>query len=141
MLYYELLPQEHTITGIVYTNQLRKLADAVRARRPRRASVHLLHDNARHHVAKETCDMLDELGWGTVPHPPYFPDIAPSDYNLFRPLKAFLAKEKFTEFEDVERAVSEFFDTQSPHFWEKGITDLPIKWDIVVANDGDYIVE
>ncbi|VDL68409.1 unnamed protein product [Nippostrongylus brasiliensis] len=34
MLYYELLPQGHTDTGDVYTNQLQKLADVVREKRP-----------------------------------------------------------------------------------------------------------
>ncbi|EYC01128.1 hypothetical protein Y032_0110g180 [Ancylostoma ceylanicum] len=56
MLYYELLPQGHTVTGTVYSSQLQKLVDAVRERRPRRASVYVLHDNARRHVAKETGD-------------------------------------------------------------------------------------
>ncbi|EYC42193.1 hypothetical protein Y032_0540g3165 [Ancylostoma ceylanicum] len=37
MLYYELLPQGHTVTGAIYANQLQKLAEAVRERRPRRA--------------------------------------------------------------------------------------------------------
>ncbi|EYC21128.1 hypothetical protein Y032_0020g233 [Ancylostoma ceylanicum] len=54
MLHYELLLQGQTVTGTVYANQLQKLAYAVRERRPRRASIHLLHDNARPHVAKET---------------------------------------------------------------------------------------
>ncbi|EYC13608.1 hypothetical protein Y032_0043g812 [Ancylostoma ceylanicum] len=30
MLYYELLPQGHTVTGTVYANELQKLADAAR---------------------------------------------------------------------------------------------------------------
>ncbi|EYC40912.1 hypothetical protein Y032_0590g388 [Ancylostoma ceylanicum] len=139
MLYYELLPQEGVITATFYANQLWKLADTVRERRPRRASVLLLHFNARLHVAKGTRDKLEELGWDTVPHPPYSLDIVPSDYDLFRPLKAFLTQKKFTKIEDVERAISDFFDSQPPHFWEKGISDLPIRWDVVVANDGDYI--
>lgn len=141
MLYYELLPQGHTVTGIVYANQLQKLADAVREKRPRRASVHLLHDNARPHVANETREKLEELGWDTVPHPPYSPDIAPSDYHLFRPLKASLAKKKFTKLEDVVRAVNDFFNSQSAQFWEKGIADLPIRWTTVVTNNGDYIID
>ncbi|EYC37441.1 hypothetical protein Y032_0791g2369 [Ancylostoma ceylanicum] len=136
ILYNELLPQEHIVTGNVYASQLQKLADAVRERRLRRASVHLLHDNARLHVAKETRDKLEELGWDTSPHPPYSPDIAPSDYTLFPPLKAFLAKKKFTKIEDVERAISDFFDSQSPQFCEKGIADLPLSWDIVETTDG-----
>ncbi|EYC20992.1 hypothetical protein Y032_0020g171 [Ancylostoma ceylanicum] len=114
MLYYKLLPQGHTATGTAYANQLQKLADAVRERRPEQASVHLLHDNARPHVAKEASDKLEDLVWDTVFHPPYFPDIAPLDYHLFRPLKAFLAKKKFIKIEGVERAVSDFFDSQFP---------------------------
>lgn len=141
MLYFELLPQGCTVTGIVHASQLQKLAEVIREKRPRRASVHLLHDNARPHVAKETRAKLEELGWDTVPHPPYSPDIAPSDYHLFRPLKASLAKKKFAKVDDVVRAVSDFFDSQSAQFWEKGIADLPSRWTTVVANDGDYIVD
>ncbi|EYB99061.1 hypothetical protein Y032_0125g1267 [Ancylostoma ceylanicum] len=45
------------------------------------------------HATKETRDKLEELGWDTVPHPPYSPDIASSDYHLLLPLEAFLANE------------------------------------------------
>ncbi|EYC36757.1 hypothetical protein Y032_0860g2735 [Ancylostoma ceylanicum] len=90
------------VTGTDHANQLQRRADAVRERRPRRASVHLLQDSARLHVAKETRDKLEELGWDTVLRPPYSPEIVPSDYHLFRPLKAFLVKKKFTKAEDVD---------------------------------------
>uniref|UniRef100_A0A8R1EXG6 Histone-lysine N-methyltransferase SETMAR n=1 Tax=Caenorhabditis japonica TaxID=281687 RepID=A0A8R1EXG6_CAEJA len=73
------------------------LALALREKRPRRSAVHLLHDNARPHVAKATQEKLQELYWNTVLHTPYSPDIAPSDYRLFRPLKLFLKKEAFRE--------------------------------------------
>ncbi|EYB82735.1 hypothetical protein Y032_0352g3263 [Ancylostoma ceylanicum] len=140
MLHYELLPQlpqGHTVTGTAYANQLQKLAEVIREKRPRLASVHLLHYNARQHVAKETRDKLGERGWDTAPHPPCPSDIAPSDYHLFLSSKAFLAKKKSTKFGDVERVVSDFFDSHSHQFWENGNADLPISWNIVVANDGD----
>ena len=44
----------------------------------------LLHDNARPHVAKVVKKYLETLKWDVLPHPPYSPDIVPSDYWLFR---------------------------------------------------------
>uniref|UniRef100_A0A8R1I8H2 Transposase n=1 Tax=Caenorhabditis japonica TaxID=281687 RepID=A0A8R1I8H2_CAEJA len=90
ILYYELLPQRRTVNDTTYFNQLSSLVLALGEKRPRRSAVHLLHDNARPHVAKATQAKLQELNWDTVPHPPYSPDIAPSDYHLFRPIKLFL---------------------------------------------------
>ena len=72
----------------------------------------------------------------TVPHPP-----APFNYHLFRPLGSFLAKKKYSKLDDVFLAVADFFDAQTPGFWEKGISDLPIRWSKVVDSYGDYIVD
>ena len=41
------------------------------------------HDNARPHVAKPVKNYLENVEWEVLPHPPYSPDIAPSDYYLF----------------------------------------------------------
>ena len=84
---------------------------------------------------------MEGLDWDTVVHPPYSSDIALSDCHLHGPLKAFLAEKKSTEVEDVVRAVSDFFAPQSTRFWEKGVAELPIRWDTVVSINGDYIVE
>jgi transposase len=50
----------------------------------------LLHDNARLHVASITRQQLEKLSWTTVPHPPYSPDLAPSDLHLFHSLKNYM---------------------------------------------------
>uniref|UniRef100_A0A8R1HZE0 Histone-lysine N-methyltransferase n=1 Tax=Caenorhabditis japonica TaxID=281687 RepID=A0A8R1HZE0_CAEJA len=126
MLYYELLPQRRTVNATTYSNQLASLALALREKRPRRPAVYLLHDNARPHVAKATQATLQELIYDTVPHPPYSPDIAPSDYHLFRPLKIFLKEKRFAKYEDLKMAVFDFFDSTSAAFWKKGIDDLPM---------------
>jgi len=44
----------------------------------------LLHDNTRPCVAKIVKKYLETLKWDVLSHPPYCPDIAPSDYWLFR---------------------------------------------------------
>jgi len=44
----------------------------------------LLHNNARLHVAEVVKKYLETLKWDVLPHSPYSPDIAPSNYWLFR---------------------------------------------------------
>jgi histone-lysine N-methyltransferase SETMAR len=48
----------------------------------------LLHrDNARPHTFRATQERIQELQWKRLEHPPYSPDLAPSDFHLFSPLK------------------------------------------------------
>ena len=44
----------------------------------------LQHDNARPHVTKPVKIYLETLKWEVLPHPPYSPDITPSDYYLLQ---------------------------------------------------------
>ncbi|GFV51642.1 histone-lysine N-methyltransferase SETMAR [Trichonephila clavipes] len=41
-----------------------------------------------------TQQKLNALGWEVLGHPPYPPDIAPSDYYLFRSLQNYLTGKK-----------------------------------------------
>jgi len=83
LVYYELLKSGDSITGDRYRLQLIHLSRALREKRPeyeqRHDKVILLYDNARPHVAKVK-KYLKTLTWDVLPHPPYFPHIAPSDY-------------------------------------------------------------
>ena len=42
----------------------------------------LLHDNARPHTAVHTVETLQKLKFEVLAHPPYSPDLAPSDCHL-----------------------------------------------------------
>ena len=46
-----------------------------------------LHDNAPAHQSLATQKKLAYLGFQCLDHPPYSPDLAPSDYHLFPGLK------------------------------------------------------
>ncbi|XP_061705609.1 histone-lysine N-methyltransferase SETMAR-like [Cydia pomonella] len=78
--YWELLDEKQTINATICGEQLEKLAPEIATKRPKRLSVSLLQDNARPHTAKSVRHILEKLNWTVVPHPPYSPDIAPSDY-------------------------------------------------------------
>ena len=60
------------------------------------SGVLLLHDNARPHTAIHTLQTLVKLGFTVLEHPAYSPDLAPSDYHLFGPLKQALRGRRFT---------------------------------------------
>ncbi|KAK6759196.1 hypothetical protein RB195_021053 [Necator americanus] len=62
-----------------------------------------------------------------MPNPHYYPDLAALHYQLFEPFKVFLDKKIPIKFEEVERAISDFFDSQSPQFCKKGIVNLPVR--------------
>jgi hypothetical protein len=62
----------------------------------------LLHCNARPHTARATIDALETLMFEVLSHPPYSPDLAPSDFHLFSHLKGT----NFTSDDEVKQAVT-----------------------------------
>jgi len=83
--FYEVLKLSETITTDRYRQQMIKLDCAVKDKRPqydgRHDKVILQHDKARLHVAKTVQETLQVLNWEILSHPPYLPDITPSDYH------------------------------------------------------------
>jgi histone-lysine N-methyltransferase SETMAR len=58
----------------------------------------LLHDNAPAHRTLATQEKLAYLGFQCLDHPPYSPDLAPSDYHLLPRLKKNLKGRHFSSF-------------------------------------------
>ena len=83
------------------------------------------HDNAKPHVAQIVMEKLDKFGWELLPHPPYSPDLAPSDYHLFRTLSNDMRGKKFKDEDDLKNYPQNFFDSNPKEFYASGIYDLP----------------
>lgn len=98
----------------------------------------LQHDNARPHVAKPVKTYLETLKWEVLPHPQYSPDIAPSDYYLFRSMAHGLADQQFRSYEDIKKWLDSWIASKDEHFYRNGIRALPERWEKVVASDGQY---
>jgi hypothetical protein len=49
--------------------------------------------------------LINKFGWDTVTHPPYSPDIAPSDCHLFPELKKHLGGTHFRTGEELKEEV------------------------------------
>ena len=88
-----------------------------------------------------TRQKLLQLGWEVLIHPPYSPHIAPSDFHLFRSLQNSLKGKIFNSLEDFKRQLEQFFAQKDKKFWEDGIMKLPEKWQKVVEQKGEYVVQ
>ena len=129
VIYYEILPQNQTINSNVYCQQLSNLAEKLETLRPELANrkrVMFQQDNARPHVSLSTRTKLHELGWDLLPHPPYSPDIAPSDYHLFLSLQNSLQGKCFNDLEGVKRHIENFFLQNQPNFMLMVFSSCPI---------------
>lgn len=142
VIYFELLQPNETINGERYQQQLMQLSRALKVARPQYAERHdkviFQHDNARPHVAKVVKETLTALRWDVLPHPPYSPDIAPSDYHLFRSMSHGLAEQRFTSYDDTKKWVDDWIASKDEKFFKHGIHMLPERWAKIVANDGQY---
>jgi hypothetical protein len=70
---------------------LTKLKAPISRIRPEKKTTFLLqHDNARPHTSLKTIGHVAKFDRTALPHPPYSPDLVPSDFHLFRPMKGGL---------------------------------------------------
>lgn len=139
-IYWELLPEGTTITGDVYARQLRDLKAHVQSTPWLRGRLHFLHDNARPHVCKQVKKELTTFGWHIVPHAPYSPDMAPSDYWLFSDMQRVLGETHFKNRAEVDAWLKTYFASKQPAWYGEGIRKLPIRWQKTVDSDGEYFI-
>ena len=73
-------------------------------------------------------------------HPPYSPDLAPSDYYLFRSSQNSLNGKTFNDDEAVKSHLAQFFADEDQKFYECGIRKLSERWRKVIEQNGKYRV-
>ena len=98
----------------------------------------LLYDNARLLVAQPTLQKLNELGYEVLPHPPYSPDLLPTDYHFFKYLNNFLQGKHFHNEQEAENAFQQFIESWSTDFYNTGISKLISRWQKCVDYNGSY---
>jgi len=99
----------------------------------------LLHDSTRPHSAHVTTALLEKLRWDILDHPPYSPDLAPSDFHLFLYLKKHLAGKKFDNDNEMQEEVMTWFKAQAADFYDSGIHQLVPRLKKCLDNAGDYV--
>jgi [histone H3]-lysine36 N-dimethyltransferase SETMAR len=139
VLFVDFLPKGQTIDSDQYQKPLKQLACAIRVKRPDQKDIILHHDNARPHTARATVAAIAAKGWTVLPHPAYSPDLAPSDFHMFGPLKDYLRGQKFENDDSVKTAVRAWISQCSDEFFARGFKNWRNRWEKCVARNGDYI--
>ncbi|CAH2092463.1 unnamed protein product [Euphydryas editha] len=95
-------------------------------------------DNAKPLTTKVTRNKIEELGGiELLPYPAFSPDLAPSDYYLFRSMAKFLRGKKFESKGDVKNAVDKCLHL-SPNNDFKIVKELAERWVKTIEYDGQY---
>jgi hypothetical protein len=81
---------------------------------------------------------IAKFGWTVLPHPPYSPDLAPSDFHLFGPMKDGLCGQHFPD-NAVITAVRKWVASTGTDFYKHSIQALFHHWRKCIASGGDYM--
>ena len=76
-------------------------------------------------VKELTLEKIEKMGWEVLPHPPYSPDLAPSDYHLFGFVKNQMRCHHYETNEALQTAVRQCLRAAGMEFYCKGIFKLP----------------
>ena len=141
VLLVEFLPNGQTVNSDKYCSTLTNLRRAIQNKRRGMLSrgILLLHDNARPHTSAQTQNHIATLGWKQLNHPPYSPDLAPSDYHLFLHLKRFLSGQQFESDNDLCEETTNWLTFQAGALYEEGIQKLIPRYEKCLENGGNYV--
>jgi len=134
------LPKGQTINAEYYLSLLVQLKDILKEKRCGKITKGvLLHDSALAHRALATEKKLAYLGFHCLGHPPYSPDLAPSDYHLFPGLKKQLKGCHFSSNMEVIAALETWLDGQPSEFFLNGLQKLEQWAKKCIELHGEYV--
>ena len=120
ILHIHYLPKGQTINAEYYLSLLAQLKDISKEKTPREGHQGglVLAQQCPAHRALATQKKLAYLGFQCLDHPPYTPDLAPSDYHLFPGLKKKQLKFRhFSSDAEVIAAAETRLDGQTSEFF------------------------
>ena len=135
------LEHGRTITGTYYADLIGKVRAALKEKRrgKLRRGVLFHQDNAPAHTSSQALAAIRNAGFELVHHPPYSPDLAPSDFYLFPKLKEFMKGRRFADDEDVICTANGWLEEQDKQFFYNGIRALEKRWTKCISVAGDYV--
>ena len=141
LIHHSFLNPGETITAEKYCQQIDEMHQKLQRMCPRLVNMkgpNLLHDNARPHVAQSTLQKLNELGYETLPHPPYSSDLSPTDYHFFKHLDNYPREKCFKSQDDAKNAINDFVASRNLEFYSISINKLGSRWQKCIDCYGCY---
>ena len=126
ILLIDYLPKGQTINAEYYSSLLVQLKDILKEKRRGKFTngVLFFHDNAPAHRALAIQKKLAFLGFLCLDHPPYSPDLAPSDYHMFHGLKKQLEGLHFSSDAEVLAAAETWLNGQISEFFFEWLANV-----------------
>jgi histone-lysine N-methyltransferase SETMAR len=84
-------------------------------------------------------EKTENMGWEVLPHPPYSPDLVPSDYHLFGFGKNQMRGQYYEINKALQTAVRQCLRAAGTEFYHKGIFKFLQQWEKCVQRNGDYV--
>lgn len=129
----------NTISGDYYKNNcLKFLFNNIKRKRPSSGlrGLKLHHDNARPHQTNDVKAYLQEQGMMLMRHPPYSPDLAPSDFWLFGHLKRQLTS--YPDSKSLQQAVTKELRAIPKDEFRKTFQKWIERMKLCITNQGEY---
>ena len=82
---------------------------------------------------------LHKLRYELLPHSPFSPDLALSDYFLFPNLKKWLGGKRFYSNDEIISQTNTYFEELEKSYFLEGIPKLEKRWTKCIELKGDYI--
>ena len=96
----------------------------------------ILFHNTWLYIAQPTLKKLNEMGYKVLPHPPYSPDVSPTDYHFLQASLQLFAAKTLPQQQEAENVSQEFVESQSMDFYAIGINISC--WQKCVDCNGSY---
>ncbi len=137
----EFKEQNTNVNAESYCGILRHLHERIRRKRPelwRNKDFIIHHDNATPHTATDTVELLEHFNMEVLPHPPYSPNLAPSDYFIFDRIKAEIRGHHHQSIQDMQTAVFRTLRSIPAQEFHDALNILPLRWMKCIWSGGAY---
>ena len=98
-----------------------------------------MQDNAPAHKSRLAMSAAIGCGYELLPHAPYSPDLAPSDFHLFKNMKKDLRGQVFADDKETKDKFMEVMNRFEPGFFRDGFLQLKKRLEKCIVVEGDYV--